>query len=48
MDIVNLIRECVRDCSELILRKIEESDTIIDDMLLEKIKWFFNYLKIKI
>ena len=29
----------------LITKKIDESDTIIDDMLLEKVKWFFNYLK---
>ena len=45
MVIVNLIKECIHDCAELILKKIDESDTIIDDMLLEKVKWFFNYLK---
>ena len=45
MEILDLIKECIHDCSELILKKIDESDTIIDDMMLEKIKWFFNYLK---
>ena len=45
MEIMTLIKECIRDCSELILKKIEESDTVIDDMLLEKVKWFFRYLK---
>ena len=45
MEIMNLIKECIHDCAELILKKIDESDTIIDDMLLEKVKWFFNYLK---
>ncbi len=45
MEILELIKECIRDCSELVLKKIEESDTVIDDMLLEKIKWFFNFLK---
>lgn len=45
MDVINLIKECIKDCSELILKKIDESDTVIDDMVLDKIKWFFNYLK---
>ena len=45
MEIMNLIKECIHDCAELILKKIDESDTIIDDMLLDKVKWFFNYLK---
>ncbi len=45
MEILELIKECIRDCSELILKKIDESDTMIDDMLLEKIKQFFKYLK---
>ena len=45
MEIMNLIKACIHDCAELILKKIDESDTIIDDMLLEKVKWFFNYLK---
>ena len=45
MEIMKLIKECIRDCSELILKKIEESDTVIDDMVLEKIKWFLNHLK---
>ena len=45
MEVMKLIKECIHDCAELILKKIDESDTIIDDMLLEKVKWFFNYLK---
>lgn len=45
MELLELIKECIRDCSELILKKIEESDTVIDDIILEKIVWFFNHLK---
>ncbi len=45
MGLLDLIKECIHDCSELILKKIEESDTVIDDMVLEKIKWFLNHLK---
>ena len=45
MEIMNLIKECIHDCVELILKKIEESDTVIDDLILEKIIWFFNHLK---
>lgn len=45
MEVINLIKECIKDCAEIILKKIDESDTIIDDMILEKVKWFFNYLK---
>ena len=44
MDVIELIKGCIKDCSELILKKIEESDTVIDDLILEKIKWFFRYL----
>jgi hypothetical protein len=45
MEVLQLIKECIHDCSEIILKKIEESDTVIDDMLLEKLLWFLNYLK---
>lgn len=45
MELIELIKECIRDCSELIVKKIEESDTVVDDMILEKIIWFFNHLK---
>ena len=45
MEILDLIKECIHDCSELILKKIEESDTLIDDLILEKILWFFKFLK---
>lgn len=45
MELIDLIKECIRDCSELIIKKIEESDTVIDDLILEKVIWFFNHLK---
>lgn len=45
MGLLDLIKECIHDCSELILKKIEESDTLIDDLILEKIQWFFKFLK---
>lgn len=45
MEVLDLIKECIRDCAELILKKIEESDTVIDDLILEKVIWFFNHLK---
>ena len=45
MEVLDLIKECIRDCAELILKKIEESDTVIDDLILEKIIWFFDHLK---
>ena len=45
MEVLDLIKECIRDCSELILKKIEESDTVIDDLILEKIQYFLRYLK---
>lgn len=45
MELLDLIKECIRDCSDLIVKKIEESDTLIDDLLLEKILWFFKFLK---
>ena len=45
MEILDLIKECIHDCSELILKKIDESDTVIDDLILEKIVWFLNHLK---
>lgn len=48
MEIINLIRDCIDDCIEVILKRIEESDTIVDDMMLEKIKRIGNLLKNKI
>ena len=45
MEIMNLIKECIHDSAEFILKKIEESDTVIDDLILDKIIWFFNHLK---
>ena len=45
MGVLDLIKECIRDCAELILKKIEESDTVIDDLMLEKVIWFLNHLK---
>ena len=38
MEIINLIKECIKDCAEVILKRIEESDTLVDDMILEKNK----------
>lgn len=48
MEIINLIRDCIDDCIEVILKRIEESDTDVDDMILEKIKTVGNLLKSKI
>ena len=48
MEIINLIRDCIDDCIEVILKRIEESDTVVDDMILEKIKIVGNLLKSKI
>jgi hypothetical protein len=48
MEIINLIRDCIDDCIEVILKRIEESDTVVDDMILEKIKTVGNLLKSKI
>ena len=45
MELIDLIKDCIHDCSELILKKIDESDTVIDDLILEKIVWFLNHLK---
>ena len=45
MEIMKLIKDCIHESSELILKKIDESDTVIDDMILDKVKWIFNYLK---
>ena len=45
MGLIDLIKDCIHDCSELILKKIDESDTVIDDLILEKIVWFLNHLK---
>ena len=45
MGLIDLIKDCIHECSELILKKIDESDTVIDDLILEKIVWFLNHLK---
>ena len=48
MEIMELIKDCIHDCSELILKKIDESDTIIDDMILEKIKQLCRFIRVKL
>lgn len=48
MEVVNLIKECIKDCAEVILKRIEESDTLLDDMILEKIKQLCRFIRVKL
>ena len=48
MEIINLIRDCIDDCIEVILKRVEESDTLVDDMVIEKIIIIGNLLKNKV
>ena len=48
MEVINLIKECVKDCAEIILKRIEESDTLVDDMILEKIKQLCKFIRVRL
>ena len=48
MEILNLIKDCIKDCINVIEKRVNDSETMIDDMILYKINKVLKFIKLKI